>query len=175
MGTITIGNNLYGNKTFTVTQDGAFCTYSILPTSKSFTSSGGTGSVGVTASSSSCSWTAVSSAAWITVTSGGSGTKGMGRLPTRCRLIPAPVAVHRHRDHCRKDLYRNTRGGIPSCTYSISPTSKTFTASGGTGRCRCNGIIKQLHLDGSEQRGMDNGYLRQQWHGEWDGCLFGGG
>ncbi|MBF8277471.1 MAG: hypothetical protein HW390_2544 [Candidatus Brocadiaceae bacterium] len=49
------------------------CTYSISPTSQSFSSSGGDGSVGVTASSSCCSWTAVSNAAWIAVTSGGSG------------------------------------------------------------------------------------------------------
>ena len=48
------------------------CTYSISPRSQSFSSSGGTGSIGLTASSSSCSWTAVSNAAWITVTAGGS-------------------------------------------------------------------------------------------------------
>ncbi|MCD6169583.1 MAG: hypothetical protein J7J76_03395, partial [Candidatus Latescibacteria bacterium] len=49
------------------------CTYSISPESKSFDSSGGTGSVGVTTESG-CEWTAVSNAGWITITSGSSGT-----------------------------------------------------------------------------------------------------
>ncbi|MBF8276210.1 MAG: hypothetical protein HW390_1283 [Candidatus Brocadiaceae bacterium] len=54
-----------------------YCTYSISPTSKSFSKSGGSGSVKVKTSSD-CSRTAVSNAAWITVTSGSSGTgKGM--------------------------------------------------------------------------------------------------
>jgi len=49
------------------------CTYSISPTSQSFNSSGGTGSVDVTTQSG-CSWTAISNVSWITITSGSSGT-----------------------------------------------------------------------------------------------------
>lgn len=49
------------------------CTYTVSPTSRSFTHTGGSGTVAVTASSSQCAWTAVSNAAWLTVTSGGSG------------------------------------------------------------------------------------------------------
>jgi len=65
--------------------------------------------------------------------------------------------------------------GGASCTYTISPTSKTFTSSGGTSS-RGNGIIKQLQLGGNEQcNNMDNGHIRRQWHGEWDGCLLGVG
>lgn len=48
------------------------CTYSISPTSKSFTSSGGSGSVSVTTTSG-CTWTATSNESWITITSGSSG------------------------------------------------------------------------------------------------------
>jgi molybdopterin-binding protein len=50
------------------------CIYSISPTSKSFTSNGGSDTVSVTASLGSCSWTATSNANWITITSGSSGT-----------------------------------------------------------------------------------------------------
>lgn len=50
------------------------CTYSISPTSASVNGSSGSGTVTVTASNSSCAWTASSNAAWITVTSGASGT-----------------------------------------------------------------------------------------------------
>jgi hypothetical protein len=48
------------------------CTYSIFPTSQSFSSAGGSGSVNVTAPSG-CPWTATSNASWITITSGSSG------------------------------------------------------------------------------------------------------
>lgn len=67
-GTITIAG-----KTFTVTQAGVPCSYSISPASQSFTSSGGTGSVSVTAASG-CSWTTAESLSWITITSGSSGS-----------------------------------------------------------------------------------------------------
>jgi len=51
----------------------AACTYAIAPVSKPFISSGGAGTVAVTAGSG-CPWTAVSGASWLTVTSGSSGT-----------------------------------------------------------------------------------------------------
>ena len=49
------------------------CTYSISPTNASFSTSGGTGSVSVTTQAG-CPWTASSGAAWMTITSGSSGT-----------------------------------------------------------------------------------------------------
>ncbi len=63
-----------GTKSVTITSPPPTCTYSISPTSKQFTSSGGTGSVSVTASATTCSRTALSYASWITITSGSSGT-----------------------------------------------------------------------------------------------------
>ncbi len=55
---------------FTVTSP---CSYSINPTSQSFPSSGGSGSVNVTTQGG-CAWTATSNASWITIISGASGT-----------------------------------------------------------------------------------------------------
>ena len=52
---------------------GATCTYSISPTSKSFSSSGGSGSVSVTTQSG-CPWTVTENLDWVTITSGSSGT-----------------------------------------------------------------------------------------------------
>ena len=49
------------------------CTYSISPINASFSASGGTGSVSVTTQAG-CPWTASSGAAWMTITSGSSGT-----------------------------------------------------------------------------------------------------
>ena len=59
------------NQVFTVNQGG--CAYAIAPPNQSFTETGGTGSIAVTTTST-CPWTAVSSAAFVTVTSGASGT-----------------------------------------------------------------------------------------------------
>ena len=52
---------------------GVICTYSISPTIKPFSSSGGTGSVSIMAPVS-CGWTASSNVGWINITSGGSGS-----------------------------------------------------------------------------------------------------
>ena len=49
------------------------CIYSISPPSQSFGSDGGTGSIAVSASPSSCSWTVSESVDWINITSSGSG------------------------------------------------------------------------------------------------------
>ncbi len=49
------------------------CIYSISPTEKSFGSDGGTGSLSVT-SPDACNWTVSDNPAWITLTSGSSGT-----------------------------------------------------------------------------------------------------
>ena len=49
------------------------CTYSIRPTTQSFSNASGTGTVSVTAGSG-CSWTAASNVSWISVTSGASGS-----------------------------------------------------------------------------------------------------
>jgi Zn-dependent metalloprotease len=75
MGVSAVGND---GTTHTAATDvpsdcGGTCTFSINPTSASFASTGGTGSVSVTASAG-CNWTAVSNATFITITGGASGT-----------------------------------------------------------------------------------------------------
>jgi hypothetical protein len=67
-GTIAVADQI-----FTVTQAAFACTYTISPTSENFTAAGGNGAVTVTTTSN-CTWTAVSSVSWITVTGGASGT-----------------------------------------------------------------------------------------------------
>ncbi|MBP7526935.1 MAG: fibronectin type III domain-containing protein [Syntrophorhabdaceae bacterium] len=49
------------------------CTYSISPSSASFTSTGGTGTISVTATSG-CSWSASTGVSWATISSGSTGT-----------------------------------------------------------------------------------------------------
>ena len=69
-GTLTIAGQV-----FTVNQASGVCTYSLNPTSQSFGSGGGSGSVAVTVTGSNCApWAAVSSVDWITVQGGGGGS-----------------------------------------------------------------------------------------------------
>jgi Zn-dependent metalloprotease len=75
MGVSAVGND---GTTHTAATDvpadcGGTCTFSINPTSASYAAAGGTGSVIVTTSAG-CNWTAVSNSAFITVTSGSSGS-----------------------------------------------------------------------------------------------------
>jgi len=68
-----VSDRLPSSGTYSGPSVSVLCTYSISPTSKSFTSSGGTGSISVT-SQSGCSWSASETASWISITSGSSGT-----------------------------------------------------------------------------------------------------
>ncbi|MCR4320150.1 MAG: hypothetical protein NUV74_07440 [Candidatus Brocadiaceae bacterium] len=72
-GAVQESNESDNEYTKTITVNNVICTYSISPTSRSHGSGSETGSVGVTASSGSCSWTAASNASWITITSGSIG------------------------------------------------------------------------------------------------------
>jgi hypothetical protein len=80
-GTMTIGE-----QTFTVTQSGN-CSYSIAPTQQSHTAAGSAGTINVTADPG-CNWSAVSGAAWITITAG-NGT-GNGVVSYTVAANPGP-------------------------------------------------------------------------------------
>lgn len=108
------------------------CTYTIAPTSQSFPSGGGSGSVAVTTTAG-CAWTATSNAAWITVTSGASGT-GNGTVGysvaantgTSSRNGTVTIAGQTF-------TVSQAAPPPPTCTYSLSPTSTSVAAAGGTG------------------------------------------
>lgn len=73
-GPARVGTLTVAGQTVTVNQDVApACTYSINPTSAGVAAAGGAGSVSVTTPGG-CNWTAVSNAAWITITGGAAGT-----------------------------------------------------------------------------------------------------
>lgn len=123
-GTITVAG-----QTHTVTQNGLQCTYTISPTALSYTASAGTGTVNVTAAAG-CTWTATTSDSWITITSGtgsGTGTAGYSvsaNTGTSQRLGSLTVAGQTH---------TVVQNGTSSCTYTLTPSSQTFTAIAGTG------------------------------------------
>lgn len=111
------------------TADTQTCSYSINPLGKSFTSRGGTGSVNVVAPNG-CTWTATSNANWITFTSATSGTGNeivdyvvRDNLATTPRTATLTIAGQ---------TYTVTQSGESGgCTFTISPTIKSFVRSGG--------------------------------------------
>jgi len=115
----------------TGTQFGAdtSCTYSISPTSQSLGSSLTSGSFDVTTQSG-CTWTASSSTSWIHITGGSSGN-GNG---TVSYTVDANSSSQRSGTiQAAGNTFIITQSGAPtSCTYSISPTSRSFGANGGT-------------------------------------------
>jgi len=122
-GTITIGG-----ETFTVNQDPVPCVFNIDPTSQSFPQPGGSGMVNVSAPVG-CDWTAVSNAAFITVTGGATGS---GPGVVSFTVDPNPGTSPR--------IGTMTIGGLTftvnqqgNCTFTISPTVRNFVVGGGTG------------------------------------------
>lgn len=63
------GTLIIGGQTFTITQEGIPCDYSLSPSGQSFDSAGGTGTVNLSTSSGDCSWNAESDSDWIKITS----------------------------------------------------------------------------------------------------------
>ena len=64
----------HGRGAWRVTANPTGCNYALTPVNQTFTDAGGSGTIAVTAEPNGCNWAAVSNAAWLTVTSGASGT-----------------------------------------------------------------------------------------------------
>jgi len=127
-GTLTVAN-----QTVTVNQAGTTCSYSVTPTNVSIAAAGGTGTPISVSAGSGCTWTATTSAAWITILTGATGTAngsvtysvqpntGAARNGT---LTVAGQSV--------------TISQSAPCTYSLSPMNDTVDKQGGTGRVSVN-------------------------------------
>ncbi|KJU86983.1 protein containing DUF1566 [Candidatus Magnetobacterium bavaricum] len=125
-GTITIAG-----KTFMVTQDALDCSsYTITPTSKNFTYNGGSDTVSVTVGTG-CNWTAKSNVSWITIPSG---TSGIGNGTVSYSVTPNSGTTQRTGTMTiAGKAFTITQDAKPNCTsYTITPTSKSFTSSGGS-------------------------------------------
>ena len=121
-GTITAAG-----QTITVTQAGQTCSYTVSSTSVSSSAAGGAQSATVTAAAG-CSWTAVSNAAWISVTAGSTGS-GNGTVSyavdanTATASRTGTIAV-------AGETITVTQAG-QACSYIVSPTSVSSSAAGG--------------------------------------------
>jgi len=112
--------------TFTVNQASG-CTYAIDPTSATYGSAGGSGTVDV-GTGAGCGWTAASNDAWVTVTGGSSGTGG-GTVSYSATANAGPVRTGTMTIAGLMFTVDQASG----CTYALDPTSATFGLGGGTG------------------------------------------
>jgi hypothetical protein len=129
-GTISIAN-----RTFTVSQAAAaapppVCTYAIAPNSQSAPAAASTGSVTVT-SGATCAWTATSNVAWMTVTSGATGT-GNGSVGFSIAANTGAARNGTLTIATQTFTVTQAAGTVP-CTYSIAPTSQNVDANANAG------------------------------------------
>jgi all-beta uncharacterized protein len=104
------------------------CSFTIAPSSASYTTAGGTGSASVTATSG-CGWTAVSNATWIHVTAGATGN-GDG---TVSYSVDANAGSARNGTiTIAGKTFTVSQSGTVTCTFAISPTRVSFPAAGGS-------------------------------------------
>jgi len=125
-----------GNRQFTVTQQGANCELSINPASNTQVPSNSfQGSIAVT---STCQWTAQSTASFITITAGSSGT-GNGQVDYS---IPAnPSAQSRSGAIRIGNLTFNITQTGGGCTLSLNPQRATHPGGNVNGRFNVNGSL----------------------------------
>lgn len=109
-----------------VTQAAADCGITLSDASKTVSSSGGSGSVDVRASSEACPWTASSNVSWIAITSGASGT-GSGAVTFAVSATTAGLRSATLTIAGLPFVVNQTEG----CSYQITPATFAAAATGG--------------------------------------------
>ena len=126
------GTIVVGGQTFEIDQEAATaCVFAVSPTSLNVGASGGAAGPLSVSTTDSCSWTSVSNAPWITVTSAnartGSGTVSISVAPNTGTARSGSVSV------AGKAVSIDQGGAPPACTYSLAPVAQSATAGGGAG------------------------------------------
>ena len=129
---VRTANLTIGGQTLALSQSAASASYTASTASASVPASGGSGSVSVTVSPATTSWTAVSSASWLTITSGatGTGSRTVGYSVTANSSTSARSATLTLGAY----VFTVTQSGAAACTYSLSfgTVKSTLTGFSGT-------------------------------------------
>jgi len=113
-----------------VSQQGLACAFTLLPPSRSFDAVGGTAAFDVNTTST-CTWTVGSTAVWLSVASGASGT---GNGTVSYAVAANPDTASRTANLTVADrTHAVTQTGLESCTVTIGRDHDTFTVAGGSG------------------------------------------
>ena len=124
------GSVTIAGQTFSVTQSGLSCTYSLSPTNGSVNASGGGLTTSMTAAAG-CAWTATSNApSWLTVSTGGSGS-GNGTV-TLAAAANTATQTRQGTVTIGGQTFTVNQAGV-ACTFSLNPTSASAVAAGGNG------------------------------------------
>ncbi len=105
---------------------------SLLPASATVAASGGAGSVSIATSGEACTWQAVASDAWLSITAGGSGSGSSGTIAyaASANLEPFPrIATI----EAGGQVHTVTQQAAACVVTGMSPSTASFTASGGLG------------------------------------------
>jgi hypothetical protein len=105
------------------------CTFTLSSSSYSSNASGGPGTVQVAAQAG-CAWAAISNVSWLIITSNSTGT-GNGTVNYSISANSSAASRSGTMTIAGKTFTVNQSG--TSCSYAISPASKSFDAAGGTG------------------------------------------
>ena len=116
-------------QTFTLTQAGVSCGYSINPSSEAMPAVGGTSTISVMTGGS-CAWTSAANAPWITIASGGAGT-GLGTV--QLNVAANSGAARTGTATIAAQTFTVTQAAAP-CGFALSPAAVDIVAAGGEGR-----------------------------------------
>jgi hypothetical protein len=128
-GTTLSGSLTVAGHTYTLTETGVSCSYTLSAPSESFSFGGGTGSVNVTAPSG-CGWSASSPVGWVTITNGATGS-GNGTVSFSVSANNTGNSLTGTLNVAGQGFTVN-EGGV-SCTYQLSSNSVSLGANGSTG------------------------------------------
>lgn len=103
------------------------CSFSLTPSTQSYSSTGGNGSFDV-ATGATCQWTAVSQAAWLTVTTGASGT-GPGTVAYTVEPNTGSASRSGIVSAGGWNFTVVEAAQAPVCTFAVSPTSQSVSTA----------------------------------------------
>ena len=128
-GTLTIAS-----QTVTVNQAAAAsCSYSVTPTTVSINAAGGAGTPISVTTASGCAWTAATSAGWITILTGATGS---GDGSVTYTVLPNTGSARTATLTVAGKSVNISQSAV--CSYSISPHDHTLDKDGGTGTVAVN-------------------------------------
>jgi hypothetical protein len=105
------------------------CTITLSPGSLAFTSAGGTGAVSVSTSPSPCAWTAETSAPWIAILTGASGS-GSGTVTYS--VVANPASQPREGAVViGSQVHKVAQDGRDTCAYDVTPLAASVDSRGG--------------------------------------------
>ena len=120
-----------GGKIVTVNQFGASsCAFPIVPSSQSFSGSGGSNTIAVSTPPCACSWTATPGATWITIDSGASGS-GSGTVAYS--VAPNSVNTARSSSITVAGQTFTVTQAAGGCSYQIAPGNRLIGSQSATG------------------------------------------